>query len=87
MLTDAATIKFLAKYYAAELPADGIKFTISLLSRGKFSSEYKAGCILNILYLDDLLKREHITAEGWNTIHCGLESKADTAYESMQLIS
>jgi hypothetical protein len=72
MLIDTATIKTLAKYYGGELPADGIRFTMSLLRKGKFSAEYKAHCIMKILYLDNLLKRESITSEGWNAIHDGL---------------
>jgi hypothetical protein len=70
MTIDAATIKYLAKYYGGELPADGISFTMSLLCKGKFSAEYKAKCIMKILYLDNLLKRENITSEGWNVISC-----------------
>ena len=87
MLTDTAIINYLEKYYAENLPDDGINFTMSLLSKGKFSPEYKAKCIMQILYLDDSLKSEQITTEGWNAIHCGLESEADTAYKSMPVIS
>lgn len=87
MLTDTTIINYLEKYYAGNLPDDGINFTMSLLSKGKFAAEYKAKCIMQILYLDDSLKREQITIEGWNAIHCGLESEADTAYTSMPVIS
>jgi len=87
MLTDTAIINYLEKYYAGNLPDEGINFTMSLLSKGKFSSKYKAKCIMQILYLDDSLKPEQITTEGWKAIHCGLESKADTAYKNMPVIS
>lgn len=82
MLTDTATTKYLENYYGGELPINGIKFTMSLLSRGKFSSEYKARCIMKILYLDDSLENEYITAEGWKAIHCCLELEDDTTHES-----
>jgi hypothetical protein len=68
MLIDKATIKYLAKYYCGELPADGISFTMSLLRKGKFTAEYNARCIMKILYLDNLLNRENITSEGWSAI-------------------
>ena len=87
MLTDAATIKYLDNYYSGELPADGIKFTMSLLSKGVFSARYKAQCVMKILYLEDSLKHEYITSKGWNVIHCALESEADTAYESVPMLS
>lgn len=72
MLIDKATIKYLANYYCGELPADGIRFTMSLLRKGKYNAEYKARCILKILYLDNLLNRENITSDGWNAIYRGL---------------
>jgi hypothetical protein len=87
MLTDTTMINYLEKYYAGNLPDDGINFTMSLLSKGRFSPEYKAKCIMQILYLDDSLKPEQITTEGWKAIHCGLESEDDTAYNSMPVIS
>ncbi len=87
MLTDTAIINYLEKYYTGNLPDDGISFTMSLLSKGKFTPEYKAKCIMQILYLDDSLKHEQITTEGWNAIHCSLESEADTAYKNMPVIS
>lgn len=87
MLTDTATIKYLDKFYGGELPANGLKFTMSLLGRGNFSPEYKATCIIKILYLDDSLNNEYITTEGWKAIRGSLELEANTAYESMPMIS
>lgn len=72
MFIDTATIKYLAKYYGGELPAEGIRFTMSLLRKGKYSSEQKARYIMKILYLDDLLKHENITGDGWNAICSGI---------------
>jgi hypothetical protein len=87
MLTDTTIINYLDEYYTGNLPDDGINFTMSLLSKGEFSAEYKAKCIMQILYLDDSIKPEQITIEGWMAIHCSLESDADTAYKSMPVIS
>jgi len=72
MFIDTAIIKYLAEYYGGELPAEGIRFTMSLLRKGKFSAEHKAKYIIKILYLDNLLKREKITSEGWNVIESSL---------------
>lgn len=68
MFIDTKTIQYLARYYAGELPADGVRFTLSLFHHGKFSTAYKARCILKILYLDNLLNPEDITGAGWNAI-------------------
>lgn len=72
MFIDTAIINYLAEYYGGELPAEGIRFTMSLLRKGKFSAEHKAKYIIKILYLDNLLKREKITSEGWNVIESSL---------------
>ena len=68
MFIDTATIKYLASYYIGELPADGLRFTLSLFRYGKFSAKYKARCIMKILYLDNMLEQENITSDGWNAI-------------------
>jgi len=87
MLTDTATTKYLNKYYRDELPTNGLRFTLSLLSRGCFSSEYKALCIIKILYLDDSLKNEYITTEGWKAIRSSLELDTDYTYENLPMLS
>ena len=68
-LTDTKTIKQLNKYYIGSLPADGIRFTRSLFSKGKFAPDYKARCIMKILYLEDTLDCKYITSDGWNAIY------------------
>lgn len=70
-ITDTSIIKCLDKYYRGKLPPDGVRFTMSLLSRGKFSPDYKARCIIKILYLEDTLLQENITSDGWNAIQSG----------------
>ena len=72
MFIDTATFKHLAKFYMGELPADGIRFAISLFGNGKFSTSYKAQLIMKILYLDNLLEDEYITGKGWNAIQSKL---------------
>lgn len=87
MLTDIATIKYLNKCYGGELPDSGVKFLMSLFSRGEFSTEYKARCIMKILYLDDSLDNEYITTEGWEAIRGCLELEANADNERMPMIS
>ena len=72
MFIDKEIIMQLTKYYAGELPAEGVRFAISLLRNGKFSVGYKAQIIMKVLYLDNLLEDECITGKGWHAIQSGL---------------
>jgi hypothetical protein len=58
---------------------------MSLFSRGKFSSDHKARCIMKILYLDDSLNNEYITTKGWEAIRGSFEFEANTTYEGMTI--